>query len=159
MGQTSTGLPLIKRTVELGWMLERRKVRVPMDSSIPVERRKAILFRSARQFIEEEARLDRAQYRGGMEVHGPFPHFEPRENREQVGDRGGRRPLANDVREDTGDLSKVDYVLEAVFAVRESIAEVPTALATEMFTQPGGRPGLRPLRDREWRNFAPRSNN
>jgi len=146
----TNGGPLIKRTVELGWMQERRKVRVPLDAEMPVEVRKAHLFRMARQFVDEELRLDGAVYRGGMAVHGPFPHFDPHENDVQVGDRGKRRPLARDVREDTGDLSKVDYVLEATFAVREHITEVPTSLALEMFTKPGSRPGLRPMRENEW---------
>lgn len=146
----SDGGPLIKRTVELGWMLDRRKVRVPIDAEMPPEVRKGVLFRASRQFITEEQRLDGAMYRGALEVHGPFPHFEPRENDEQVGDRGKRRPLARNVREDTGDLSKVDYVIEATFAVRESIAEVPTSLAMDLFKKPGSRPGLRPMRENEW---------
>lgn len=148
----TAGGPLIKRTVELGWMQERRKVRVPLDSEMPPDVRKAVLFRSARQFITEEQRVDGARFLGGMAVHGPFPHFEPRENDVQVGDRGGRRPLARNVREDTSDLSKVDYVLEADFAVREHIAEVPTSLAMDLFTKPGSRPGLRPMRENDWRH-------
>lgn len=145
-----SGRGLVKSTISTGWMLERRRVRVPLDADFPQERRKDFLFRAARQFIEEEYRLDRSVYRGGMRVHGPFPHFDPHEPDTQIGDRGGRRLRARSVVRDTTDNGKEDYVLEATFVVPEYISELPTDLALEMFPHQGARPGLRPLRAREW---------
>ncbi len=144
------GTPLIKRTVDLGWMVERRKARVPMEQDFPHDRRKDVLFQKAEQFIEEELRLDGARYHGGMQIHGPFRHFDPHAPDEQVGDRGGKRPVARSVETDTAENGQEDYVLEADFIVPEYVNEIPTSLAMNLFARPGGRPGLRPLRERDW---------
>lgn len=149
------GIPLVKSTANLGRMLERRRVRVPVDAEMPQERRKTLLFKAARQFITEEGKRDRAEYRFGMEVHGPFPHFEPQSPDIQIGDRGGTRPRARSIADDTSaESGLVDYVLEATFSVPEYVNEIPTDLALELFSRPGGRPGLRPLRESEWRGIA-----
>lgn len=143
----TAGGPLIKSTPNLGWMLETRKGRVPLDMDFPNERRKAFLFSKARQFIEEERRIDGAVFmRGSMKVHGPFPHFDPHEADIQKGTDGVSRPVARSVEQDTSDNGMEDYVLEATFRVPEYINEIPTSLAKELFSKPGGRPGLRPLR-------------
>ena len=159
VAQPVAGIPLVKSTVNLGRTLDTRRVRVPMDFDFPQAWRKALLFKKARQFIDEERRCDGAEYRGGMKIEGPFPHFEPHEPDVQVGDRGGRRPVARSLAADTSDLGTIDYVLEAVFSVPERINEIPTALAHELFDRPGGRPGLMPLRERDWRGIVTRSKN
>jgi hypothetical protein len=147
----TAGGPLIKRTVDLGWMKERRKVRVPMDDDFPQDRRKEFLRKMAQQFIDEETRIDGARYSGGMEIQGPFPHFDPHEADTQVGDRGATRPVSRSIKDDTSENGKEDYVLEALFIVPEYVNEIPTSLAMDLFTKPGGRPGLRPLREKDWR--------
>lgn len=155
IGQQAAGTPLVKSTVKLGWMVERRKVRVPLDFDFPLGRRKDFLFRAARQFIAEELKIDGARcYPKTMRIHGPFPHFDPHPPDIQVGDQGGRRPVARSVAKDTTDNGRIDYVLEADFLAPEYVSEVPTDLAMQLFTQRGGRPGLMPLRSKEWRGLA-----
>lgn len=154
ISEPRAGTPLIKSTVKTGWMLDTRRVRVPMDEDFPQERRKEFLRLAANQFIKEELKIDGAKYRGAMKVEGPFPHIEMHEPDTQVGDRGGKRLRARSLAKDTQDTGKVDYLLSATFIVPEYINEIPTDLATELFTQPGGRPGLSPLRANEWRGLA-----
>lgn len=148
------GAPLVRSTPELGVMLDRRRVRVPVPADLPMERRKEYLRKAKDQFISEEYRIDRAVYVGGMRLEAPTPHFDPHEPDTQVGDRGGTRPVARHLVDDISADETVDYHLSAVFAGPEYVSEIPTALATELFTQPGGRQGLRPLRGNEWRGIA-----
>lgn len=145
------GLPLIKGTPTLGRMLEWRRGRVTVDCDMPIERKKRAVFDGMKVFLEWMRKEDRAEYRGKAKVYGPYPHFNAQPPSVQVGDRGGKRLVARQVAQDLGGDGKEDYVIEALFSVPEYINEVPTELAQRMFSQSGGRPGLRPLRDREWK--------
>jgi hypothetical protein len=148
------GTPLIKVTANLGRVLSWRKGRSTVAKGLPEERKKQLVKRDADIFIEWMRKEDGAVFKGSLKLHGPFPHFSPKPNDTQHGERGAKREVARSIVEDTAESEMEDYVIEALFSVPESISEIPTDLATELFTRPGGRPGLRPLREREWRGVA-----
>lgn len=148
------GTPLIKSTVKTGWMLDRRQARAVVPREMPLERRKGELKKMADQFIKDEYRIDRSVFRGNFKIEGPFPHFDPHEADIQKGSQGGTRPIARSLAKDTTDSEFEDYLLSATFICPEYINEIPTSLAMDLFTQPGGRPGLSPLRAKEWRGIA-----
>ena len=150
----SPGLPLIKNTCSLGKHLMWRKGRSTIDEDAPEEVKKKHVLRDAQIFIEWMWKEDRAEFKGRMKVSGPFPHFEAKPPDVQVGDRGGTRLRARSIITDTAPSGKEDYIIEALFAVPEYVSEIPTDLAMELFGRPGGRPGLRPLREREWRGIT-----
>jgi hypothetical protein len=151
------GLPLIRNTVSLGRMLEWRKGLSTMDEDMPEDLRKRKVYEDFLKFKEWMAKEDGAHFRGKVKVTGPYPHFEPKPNDVQVGDRGGTREVARSIIEDTSGSGKVDYVIEALFDVPEYLNELPTALAAELII--ARRPGLRSARnphEREWREVLKR---
>ena len=95
------------------------------------------------------AKEDGAHYRNETYLEGPIPHLEIHQNDVQVGDRGGTREVARNLAKDALGNGKEDYIIHALFDVPEYITELPTDLAVELFGN--GRPGIRPLREREWR--------
>lgn len=103
-----------------------------------------------RQFIEEEHRIDGAVFQSQYPIQATwYPAIDYREPDIQVGDRGGRRPVARSVAQDSANTGKMACRLEATFRAPEYIQEIPTALAEELNLWSGGRPGLRPVRGRQ----------
>ena len=142
------GQVLIKSTPSLGRMLEWRKGRSVVDHDMPDHLRKEHVRRDADIFIKWMEKEDGARYRGQIRVYGPFPHFEAQQPDVQVGDRGGTRQVARSIATDTSNNGKEDYVIEALFDVPETIQEIPTYLAQDLFNK---RTDLRPLRERDWK--------
>lgn len=149
----SAGGPLIKSTPNTGWMLEKRAASFTVDAeAVVTDKQKRHAENIAmKQFIEEEARLDGAKFfskRPYQATWHPAVNYQPPNI--QKGDRGGQRPVARSLAQDV-DYSKMACRLEAWFIAPEYINEIPTSLAMELFTKPGGRPGLKPLREKDWR--------
>lgn len=145
------GAPLIKSVPSLGWMLVERKGTSTVPDDMPEELRKRHVYRDFLIFCEWMRKEDGAEYvEGTVRVEGPFPHFEPKEPDTQYGDNGAHRKVGRSIVADTSNTGKEDYKILAVFRVRERMQEIPTELALDLFDK--GRPGLRPLRGREWRN-------
>jgi hypothetical protein len=96
---------------------------------------------------------DRAYPIAGVKprITGPIAHLDARPPDVQHGDAGGTRLVARNLLADASGNGKEDYVIEVLMSVPEYISEIPTDLATELWSQPGGRPGLRPLREQEWK--------
>jgi hypothetical protein len=144
------GLPLIKSTVNLGRRLEWRKARDTVETDMPDELKKRHVYQGFLFFKEWMEKEDRAHYiEGSVRVSGPFPHFNQQMQGVQVGENGATRPIGHRIEQDVGNNGKEDYIIEALFNVPEYINEISTDLAQELFGK--GRPGLRPLREQEWR--------
>lgn len=161
----TAGLPLIKSAPSLGWRVEWRRGRSrPLDRDMPEGQRKREVLRDLQTFVAWMEKEDGAQWiktaadgTPGIKLLGPFAHFEARKPDLQQGDAGGSREVARSVMRDTEpeDGGRVEYEIHCLFRVREAVTELPTSLALDLFSQPGGRPGIRPLRDREWRQRGP----
>ena len=152
----ASGVPLLKTTASLGRRLEWRKGRsrpIPQewttegDPAYNQARVHAQLLGDLGIFIQWMEKEDRAHYRGKYYLEGPQAHFTPKPPDTQHGDAGGTRKVARNLMADT-EAGLVDYIIWALFDVPEYITEIPTELAQELFLN--GRPGLRPLRGREW---------
>lgn len=154
-----SGSPLIKSSAALGRRNEWRKGLSTVDADMPEDLRKKKVYQDFLVFRDWMKKEDGAHFLGKVKVSGPFPHFDPHEPDIQYGDSGGSRKVARSIERDTQNNGKEDYVIEALFNVPEYITELPTDLAVELFGN--GRPGIRPLREREWRNrgtkWSPRS--
>lgn len=95
------GLPLIKNTISLGRRLEWRKGLSTVDEDMPEDLRKRHVWEDFQRFKVWMEKEDGAHFRGKVKVTGPYPHFTPRPNDVQVGDRGGTREVARSIVEDT----------------------------------------------------------
>lgn len=145
---STPGLPLIKRTADLGLMAEWRKGRIDCPAGMPEKQMKARVRWAADRFIEWQYKEDHARFLGKIKVHGPFPHFEAKPPNTQHGDNGASRKVARNVQGDLQGEEKVDYVIEALFEAPEYVTELPTDLAVDLFKKRGD---IRPMREREWR--------
>ena len=152
----AAGLPLIKRTPTLGRMLEWRRGRSTYPKEYTEGQRKAHLLHDLDIFIKWMEKEDRAHYRGTYYFDKPSIHFEPRGPDTQYGDKDERgirasRKVARQLSKDAPlESDYEDTLIWALFDVPEYITELPTDLALDLFAK--GRPDLRPLREREWRN-------
>ncbi len=153
----TSGLPLIKSVPSLGWRAEWRKANVDVEIGMSEAQRKARVKWGVEVFIQWMKKEDRAQLiPGTLRIHGPFPHFAPRQNDTQYGDNGAHRKVARNLETDTNN-GKEDYVIEAQFKCPEYISEIPTELAQELFANPAHESSIKPLRDREWRKTGART--
>jgi hypothetical protein len=152
-----SGLPLIKSVPSLGWRAEWRKAYVDVEIGMSEAQRKARVKWGVEVFFAWMKKEDRAQYiPNTLRIHGPFPHFAPRENDTQYGDNNARRKVARNLQTDTNN-GKEDYVIEAQFKCPEYIQEIPTDLAQTLFADPRRESHIKPLRDREWRKTGART--
>ena len=152
----SPGLPLIKSVPSLGRRLEWRKGRINVDADATPQVRKGRIKWAVERFVEWMGKEDRAYPRYDIAlpiISGPYPHFNPKPPNTQIGDRGGKRKVARQVIQDL-DNGEQDYVIEVLFEVPEYITELPTDLAVELFSR--GRPGIKPMREKEWRWLQPK---
>ena len=112
---------------------------------MPEDMKKKRVFWGAKRFIkwmEDEG----CSFAGNIEIQGPFPHADLKEPTIQVGDRGGKRPVARTVQSAIEDNGKEDYVILGDFWKKERIQEIDTDVALENM----GLRGLRPARPEEW---------
>lgn len=118
------------------------------DADMPDHLLKKALYEDFRTFVQWLNKESGANFRKLVRIEGPTPHIGYAPNRVQVGDRGGTREVARNLLADSSDTGKVDYRTYCLFDAPEFINEIPTDLAVDIFDK--GRPGLRPLRDKEW---------
>jgi hypothetical protein len=155
----ASGLPLIKSVPSLGRRVEVRRGRSTVPSAMaPVDKKRKV-YEDLHIFIQWMAKEDKARFHKVLAIEGPFPHLEVKPNDVQHGDKGGQREVARSLAADTSNPEYEDYILVCEFDAPEYINEIPADLAAELFAK--GRPGLRPLREREWKqegtSWSPRS--
>jgi len=137
------GLPLIRSTPNLDYQLVRLKGTIDVEEGLAPETAKKRVYWGFKRFVEW-MRKEGHQYRGGLQITGPFPHMEYQtEDTTQTGEQGTERPVARSVEDDLGGNGKQDYVIEGNFLVRETIQEVPTSIAEDVL----GKRGIRAMRD------------
>lgn len=154
-----SGLPLIRSTPSLGRYPKWDKGRSVIPAGMTDEQRKRCVYQDFLKFVKWMEDEEDAQYLGEVRVSGPEPHFEPRPNDIQVGDRGASRETARNIEEDVQQESEfVDYVIECLFSFPERVTEIPTQLAVDIFGK-GQRPDLRPLRERDFREVMQHGRN
>lgn len=146
----TSGLPLIKSVPSLGWRTEWRKAMVDVEIGMSENQRKRKVKWGVEVFVQWQRKVDRAEPTGRIKINGPAPHFTPHQNDVQYGDNGHKREVARNIETDTSDSGKEDYIIEMEFRCPETIQEIPTSLALELFSKTGERSDVRPLRDREW---------
>jgi len=145
----ASGLPLIKSTAKLGWRLVVEHCVSTFDADMPIDLVKKELRKDFDTFKDWMRKESGAKFKRVLRIEGPTPHIGYAPNHIQHGDAGGTREIARNLSADSTDTGKVDYRTYCVFEAREFINEIPTDLAVELFAK--GRQGLRPLRDREWK--------
>lgn len=136
------GLPLIRSTPNLELRLVRLKGTIDVEEGLASETTKKAVYHGFKRFVEWMGK-EGHEYKGGLEITGPFPHMDYKGPDTQVGDRGATRPVARQVEQDLGNNGKLDYVIEGNFLVRETIQEVPTSVARDVI----GKRGIRAMRD------------
>ena len=129
------GVPLIRSTPNLGRQLVRIKGTIDVDASLsPEAKKKKVKWAFDRfvQWMEKEGH----EYRGHLQIHGPYPHMAWKQPSVQTGERGAQRKVARPV---GGDIEPDvwDYVLEARFLVKERIQELPSDVGLEVIGQRG----------------------
>ncbi len=130
-------------------MLEWRRGRSTYPSDITEGARREHLLRDLAKFIAWMEKEDGARYRGKFFFDKPSAHFDPKPPDIQVGDRGGKRPVARNVMKDASNPDLEDTIIWALFDVPEGITEIPTDLAAELFAK--GKKNMRPLRPNDWK--------
>ncbi len=137
----SPGLPLIRSTPNLGWQLVRLKGTIDVEEGLAPETKKKAVYAGFKKFVEW-MRKEGHQYRGGLQISGPFPHMNYQPSTIQTGDKGEERPVARSIKDDLGNNGKLDYVIEGSFLVRETIQEISTSVARDVI----GTRGIRAVR-------------
>jgi len=138
----SPGLPLIRSTPNLELKLVRLKGTIDVEEGLTPETTKKKVYWGFQRFVEW-MRKEGHQYRGGVQISGPFPHMDYQADDTQKGSGGAERPVGRSVEQDLGNNGKNDYVIEANFLVREKVQEVPTSIAEGVL----GKQGVRAMRD------------
>lgn len=130
-----SGTPMIKSSPSLGWQLVKVRARCWVEGGMPEAVRKEVLRQNTNAFIAEQESLGK-QYvsKYGVQLSGPFPHFEPR--------TGGAHSIGDHVGED----DREDYYVEACFRVREHVELLDNDVAEKVM----GTRGIRPYRAKEW---------
>ena len=148
------GLPLIKSTANLGWQPEWRTVICTYPVGIQPGRLEEELKQDIIKAAEWQNKDDGARFLGRVKRWPPQAHVEFRGPDTQYGDDGVHRKVARQAIRDT-DPEKFDIKLEMLFAVRESIQEISTELAQQLFADPRRKSDIRPLRDNDWHKEGP----
>ena len=133
-----SGFPLIRSTPNLGWQAVRIRGRIDVEKSLKPETKKKRLYWGFQRFVtwmESEGH----KYKGGLSITGPYPHADLKEPDTQVGDRGGRRSVARNLKEDVGQDDLEDYVIEATFLAKERVQLVDMDVALQV----EGKRGIR----------------
>ncbi len=138
-----SGLPLIRSTPNLGWQAVRIRGRIDVEKTLQPETKKKRLYWGFQRFVQWMEK-EGHRYRGSLSITGPYPHADLKQPDTQVGDRGGRRSVARNLKEDVGHPSLEDYVIEATFLARERVQLVDMDIAQEVEGKRGirlARPG------------------
>lgn len=143
------GAPLIRAVPDLGWVKVRIKGRIDVDEDMPEEARKKRVYWAVQRFIRWQEASEGAKFAGDVQIEGPVPHFDAKPPDVQVGDRGGTRLRARNLGTDSTGTGKEDYIIYCSFLIREQVQEVRTDVAEDLFKE--GRPGIRPMRERDYR--------
>ena len=133
-----SGLPLIRGTPNLGYQAVRIKGTIDVETWLkPATKKKKLYWAFERfvQWMEKEGH----HYKGDLKIHGPFPHAEFKPPDTQMGDRGGRRQVARNLKDDVGQDDREDYVIEAVFITKERVQLVDKDVALALEGQRGIR--------------------
>ena len=141
------GSAQIRSVPQLGWVKVRRQGTATVDSDMPDELKKRHVKQAFEKFVKWMKAEDGAEWDGTLPVvQGPFPHFAIKEPDVQYGENGASRPIARNVQEDLTGTGKEDYKITASFWARETITEVRSPVAQELFDS--GKAGVRPFRER-----------
>jgi hypothetical protein len=151
-----SGLPLIRSVPSLGFRAEERKANCDVEVGMSPDQRKARVKWGVEVFLAWMKKEGAEYIHDTLRVEGPFPHFDPKEPNTQYGDAGGKRKVARKLGDDLPE-GKEDYVIIAMFKVREALQEIPTELAQQLFADPNRQSHIKPLREREWRKSGART--
>jgi len=152
----NSGLPLLKSVPSLGFRPEWRKANCDVEVGMSESQRKARVLWGVNVFLDWMKKEGAEYIPHTLKVSGPFPHFDPKEPNTQYGDAGGKRKVARKLGTDLPE-GKEDYVIEALFKVREALQEIPTELAQELFADPNRQSHIKPLRERDWKKDGHRT--
>ncbi len=123
-----SGLPLIKSTPDLGYQAVRIRGTIDVEAWLKPETKKKKIRWAFQRFVSWMMKEGNV-YKGDLVIHGPFPHMEFKEPGMQTGDRGGRRQVAQGLKDSLGADDREDYVIEATFVRREEVQMVDKDVA------------------------------